>query len=104
MKGFTIVESTFAPNTWRVDFLGHDLIGGILQGTYNAVAARLFGLTYPEYLRYVREKYNATIVGKKGYPVAIFKSSADCNKLIKELNERWDIIIKERVKRSLKNE
>lgn len=103
MKGFTITETSFAPNMWRVDFLGHDLIGNILSGTYNAIAARLFGLTYPEYLRYVRENYNATIIGKKGYPFAAFKNAGDCNRLVKELNDRWAFIMAERTRRGLSN-
>lgn len=102
MKAFMNAETILSADKRRVEFTAHDIIGPREKnGTFNAIAARLFGLSYPNYLRYVREKYNATIVGREGYSVAIFNNSSDCDKLVRELNRRWDIVMAERVKRGL---
>lgn len=103
MKPFVNAETILSANIRRVEFTQHDFIGNIPAGTYNAVAARLFGMTYPEFLRYAREHYNATITGATGYSYLTFKDSADCDRLIKELNRRWDCMLKERLKNGLSN-
>ena len=103
LKAFENAESVLNANIRVISFTQHDLIGGIPSGTYNAIMARLFGLTYPDFLRFARDNYNATIVGHIGYSYITFKNSADCDKLVKELNRRWNIILKERTKRGLTN-
>ena len=103
MKAFENAESILSANDRRIAFTAHDLIGVRTGGTYNAIAARLFGLSYPDFLRFARQNYNGTIIGKDGYSYVIFKNSADCDRIVKELNSRWDIVLKERTKRGLKN-
>ena len=103
MKVFENAESIISANIRRVAFNGYGLIGKKEKGSFNVIQARLFGLTYPDYLRYVRENYNGTITGKTGYSYITFKNSADCDRLVKELNSRWDKILKERIKRGLSN-
>lgn len=103
MKAFENAESLLSANIRRIAFNGHDLIGNIEQGSYNVIAARLFGLSYANFLRFARKYYNGTIVGKQGYSYITFKNSADCDRMVKELNSRWDDILKERTKRGLSN-
>jgi hypothetical protein len=103
MKPFVNAETILSADVRRIEFTQHDFIGNIPSGTYNAVAARLFGMTYPEFLRYAREKYNATITGATGYSYLTFKNSADCDRLVKELNRRWDEMIKMRIKNGFSN-
>ena len=56
---------------------------------------KLLGLSYPDYLRYCRSKYNARLVGKRGiYTYPVFDDKKDCDKLIKILNDRLDFLLK----------
>ena len=103
MKAFENAESLLSANVRRIAFNGHNLIGNIEKGSYNVIAARLFGLSYPNFLRFARYYYNGTIVGKQGYSYITFKNSSDCDRMVKELNSRWDEMLKERTKRGLKN-
>lgn len=98
MKPFTNSETVITATQRQVRFHDHDYIGGIKAGSYNVIQARLFGLSFPDYLRFVRDKYHATLVGKSGYTYFIFTNSADCDALVKELNRRWELIKKEREK------
>ena len=80
-------------NSYRtIRFLDHDFIGFKKLGSFNVIQARLFGLSYPDYLRMLRSEYNATLCGKQGYSYAIFKDSKDCDRICKELNKRWAIV------------
>lgn len=58
-------------------------------GSYNIIAARLFGLSYPDYLRYVRKNFNATLLGRNGYSWYCFKNKQDCARLVNLLNNTW---------------
>ena len=103
MKAFTNAETIIDSNVRRIAFNGHNLIGSIKAGSYNVIMARLFGLTYPNFLRFARKYYNGTIIGKQGYSYITFKNSSDCDRLVKELNSRWDRLLKERAARGLSN-
>lgn len=65
-----------------------------MHGSYNVLAARLLGLTYPDYLRYVRKNYNAELHGRTGYSYCTFKNKADAVKLIMQLNKEWSKVEK----------
>ena len=61
--------------------------------TYNILPARIYGLSYPDFLRYGRDKFNGLIIGKNSkYPYLIFKDKKDCNKICQELNKRLILI------------
>lgn len=67
------------------------------EGSFNVIQARLFGLTYANYLRMCRDVYGAEIVGKNsGYPYAIFKFSKGLEDLIEQLNARANLVLWER--------
>lgn len=62
------------------------------DSNYGILAARLFGLSYPDYLRMLRDKYGATLSGKNGgWITASFNDAAQCQKVVNELNRRWAI-------------
>lgn len=63
-------------------------------GSFSIIAARLFGITYAQYLRMCRDHYGAEIYGKSSnYPVAYFKLSKELDSLIAQLNERANLIL-----------
>ena len=62
---------------------------GKQSGSFNIVAARILGFTYPDYLRFVRQSYNATLKGKQGYSYAIYKDRKDCVAVVTLLNDAW---------------
>lgn len=66
-------------------------------GSFGVIGARLFGITYANYLRMCRDVFGAEIVGKgSAYPVAYFKLSSELEKLIEELNARANLVLWER--------
>ena len=67
------------------------------KGSYNAIGARLMGLTYANYLRMCRDIYKAEIVGKNStYPYPVFKLSKELEDLIEQLNTRASLVLWER--------
>lgn len=67
----------------------YNLVGPV-RGSYHILQARIFGIDYANYLRMLRDKYNAVIIGKEHRcPVAYFKNKEDINKIVNELNIRF---------------
>lgn len=61
-----------------------------ISGSWNVLPARILGISYADYLRYARDKYNGTLYGKNHkYPIVKFKNENDCKALCKELLLRW---------------
>lgn len=94
MKAFKVTE-TCTENEYMVGLDDHtyQLIGK-QSGSFNIVAARVLDFTYPDYLRYVRQNYNATLKGKKGYSYAVYKDRKDCVAVVTLLNDTWKKIEK----------
>ena len=67
-------------------------VGGEYGGSFNIIASRILGLSYPNYLRYLRDTFSAELRGKKGYPYPIFKERQSCMKVINILNKNWQIV------------
>lgn len=61
------------------------------NGSYNVIMARFIGLSYPDYLRYCRDKYNAILRGRAGYTYCVYKNKKDCQAVCDELNRQWQI-------------
>lgn len=59
----------------------------IFHGSFQVIASRLLGLTYPEYLRFLQSR-GATLKGKQGYCYGYFKDKAACQKICKLLNDK----------------
>lgn len=57
--------------------------------SYSIAPARVLGMPYSDYLRFARDKYNGTIVGKTGFPIIYFDNKADITQLQSLLNRYW---------------
>lgn len=101
MKAFENSESILSAKVRKVSFHDHDYVGGIAAGSYQVIQARLFNMTFAEYLQFIKDNYNATLVGKTGYTTYVFHNSADCDKLVAELNKRWAAVKKWRKENDL---
>lgn len=89
MRAFKVTEAC-TENEYMVGLEDsiYQLIGK-QSGSFNIVAARILGFTYPDYLRYVRQNHNATLKGKQGYSYAIYKDRKDCVAVVTLLNDAW---------------
>lgn len=65
-----------------------------MKGSFNVLNARLMGLTFPDYLRYISAKYNAHIIGKTIYPIIYFENEQDAKNLANELDKRLLYVLK----------
>lgn len=52
------------------------------------VDARLLGMTYPDYLLFVQQNFNAILCGKKGYIVALYKNPKPYMDFINEIYKK----------------
>lgn len=63
-------------------------------GSYNLLQARLFEISYADYLRLCRDSFGAKIIGKNTYyPVAYFKDKLMVNGVKDLLNARAAFVI-----------
>ena len=76
---------------WRVGMDNLDWVNGqnTFGGSYNVLGARLLGLSFPDYLRYLRAN-GAELHGKTGYSYATFEDKAKCQSICTLLNKEWD--------------
>jgi len=66
-------------------------------GSYQLLGARLFGISFANYLRLCRDEFGAEIYGKgTAYPVPYFNNDVRANNLIKMLNKLASIVEWER--------
>ena len=64
-----------------------------LIGSLNVAHSRIFGLSYPQFLRYVRDTYNARIAGKgHKYPNFYFPTEQDAKNYASVLDKRYSEI------------
>lgn len=66
----------------------------IYHGSFQIPAARLLGLSYPDYLRFIQSR-GAILKGKEGYCYGYFKNKAACQKMCVLLNGKFDQLKKE---------
>ena len=97
VKCFMRDESAAHPGKWRIIPVHDNFHLGETTGSYNLICARLFNLSYAQYLRMCRDCFGAEIIGKGShYPVAYFKRSEELDALIKLLNARANAVLWER--------
>lgn len=66
------------------------------RGSYTVMPARVMGLSYPDYLRYVRDKLGAELIGKKSKYISVyFEYTDEVKMLVKLLNKRMAYIMAE---------
>lgn len=67
------------------------------EGSFNVIAARVLGLSFPDYLRLCRDEFGAELVGKGTlYPVAYFNKTKELREFVKILNARANLILFDR--------
>lgn len=94
---FKLEESPYHEGKYTIS-IDFDLFPEVkINGSFNLFAARLMGLSYPQYLRMCRDCFGATIIGKKSlYPVAYFKKTATTSALVRNLNARMNLVMWEK--------
>lgn len=66
------------------------------NGSYDVFIARLLNLTYPDYLRFARDRLGAELIGKnKCYITVLFNNNQTSQLFINILNKRLEYIINE---------
>ena len=64
------------------------------RGSYTLLIARLLNISYTDYLRYVRDRLGADLVGKNArYVVAYFDNNKEARALIRLLNSRMNYVM-----------
>lgn len=97
VKIFYREESPYYPGKYRIAMSLDEFYCDYTEGSYNVIQARLFGLSYPQFLRMCRDCFGAEIIGKGSlYPVAYFKFSKQLVDLVDSLNARANMILWER--------
>ena len=97
VKCFEREESASYPGKYIIRPIHDNFHLDYTEGSFNLICARLFGLSYPQFLRMCRDCFGAEIIGKGSmYPVAYFKFSKQLNDLIDGLNARANIVLWER--------
>ena len=62
-------------------------------GSYNILPARFLNLSYPDYLRYCRDRLGADLVGKnKKYVVPYFDKTPEVREFVRLLNNRYALV------------
>lgn len=85
---YFIVEK--AANGMYIIKINFDKVGIIFTtGSFNIAAARVANLSYPDYLKWCRDHYNAEIIGKGSYYcLPYFKNKKDAEEVASILNLR----------------
>ena len=88
------LDTGINPNEYKcvfTDKLWEELKTGNMRSSWLVLYARLWGLTYAQFLRYVRQEYNATLCGRNSlYIHFFFYSKSDCERFISDCNSRFN--------------
>ena len=97
VKCFEYVESASYPGKYLISPVHDNFYLKTTEGSFNVICARLFNLSYAQYLRMCRDCFGAEIVGKGNkYPIAYFKRGEELKALIELLNARANFVLWER--------
>ena len=97
---FKLEESPIQKNKYLILPIHNNLPISGTNGSYALLPARLLNLSYAQYLRFCRDVYGASIIGKKHfYPIAYFDLNDNSKELVELLNKRAEeaLYIKEEV-------
>lgn len=93
-KIFELDTTPTLENHWIIRMNHEQFKLGPTVGSYNLIMARLFNMSYPNFLRLCRDEFGATIIGKNTYyPVAYFSNKIIANRLCDLLNARANYIL-----------
>ena len=94
---FKAEESPYHPGKFTIKPIHENFHLTYTEGSFNVICARLFGLSYAQYLRMCRDLFQAEIIGKGNlYPVAYFKEDENLSRLVKTLNSMANLVLWER--------
>ena len=97
VKCFIKDESASYPGKYIIRPVHENFHLDSTEGSFGVICARLFGLSYANYLRMCRDCFGAEIMGKNSmYPVAYFKRSKELDAVIDNLNARANMVLWER--------
>lgn len=99
MKAFVVRETCDLQN-WMIGLSEefHEKCPDLIcKGSYGVLAARLLGISYPNYLRYCAT-HGGTLRGRQGFPTCYFKNKKDAEIICQEINKEWDKFYLEYVK------
>lgn len=97
VKCFVREESASYPGKYIIKPLHDNFYLEYTEGSYNVICARLFSLSYADYLRMCRDCFGAEIIGKGSkYPVAYFTRGEQLEMLLAHLNARANLVLWER--------
>ena len=97
VKCFEREESAAYPGKYIIRPIHDNFHLDFTEGSFNVICARLFGISYAQYLRMCRDCFGAEIIGKGSwYPVAYFPLSNELKVLIDNLNARANLVLWER--------
>lgn len=94
---FTLMETPHQPGKYIIA-INFDLLPPMrTEGSYAVLFARLMNLSFPQYLRFCRDEFEAEVIGKHStYPTVYFKKTAKTSALIRLLNSRMNYVVWER--------
>ena len=73
------------------DALWNELGIGKMTSSWNVLFARLWGLQFPDFLRFVRQEFNATLCGKNStYIYFYFSNKQDCDNFVNASNRLFN--------------
>ena len=94
---FRIEESPTRPGKYTIAPVFENLPPMHTSGSFNLLAARVMGLSYPQYLRFCRDMVGGEIVGKNHlYPIAYFNKTVNLVAFVRLLNTQMNLIMWER--------
>jgi len=94
-KYFEAIESPYLKDSYFINYKDnfYNFIH-FTDGSYRVYEARIFGLSFADYLRMARDIYGATIQGKgHTYPMLYFNKKEEADKLAKDLEVRFKYLI-----------
>lgn len=98
MKAYFVDESMYHKGQYKIrinlEIYNEMCATGPINSSFNILAARLMGMEYAVFLRYIRQEFSAELHGSKGKYVSYsFPDKSKANELIKVLNKRWNILM-----------
>lgn len=87
-------ESPYMPGKWVIVPKHDKFYLETNAGSFNVICARLFGISYADYLRMCRDCFGAIICGKGHlYPISYFNRSKELDILVESLNARANVVL-----------
>lgn len=87
------VDTGINPNEYKcifTDALWEELKTGNMKSSWLVLYARLWCLSYAEFLRFVRQEYSATLCGRNSTFIHFyFKNKGDCDRFVKDCNSKF---------------